>query len=337
MMLPLLTSSRLKSARSCLRKHKLRYLDGWTLRNAPENMRFGTLVHKGLEAWWLAVLANADRLGCAFMAMRASVTDPFDLVRAEVLLAGYEARWGEHAADYEVLGVEVEFETAMINPLTGMPSQTWRLAGKIDAIVREISSGRVLVVEHKTSSEDISQGSEYWRRLRMDGQVSVYFEGAVALGHDVAACLYDVLGKPGIKPLKATPVEDRKFTKAGALYATQRIADETPEEYRTRLLEKIAEAPERYFQRGEVTRMETERESSMVDVWQLAQSLREAERMGRAPRNPDACLSYGRTCEFFAACSGESSLENDPRFVRLTEMHPELARPASEPTKEVAA
>jgi hypothetical protein len=40
----------------------------------------------------------------------------------------------------------------------------------------------VLVVEHKTSSEDVTPGSFYWSRLRMDGQVSVYFDGARALG-----------------------------------------------------------------------------------------------------------------------------------------------------------
>jgi hypothetical protein len=47
----------------------------------------------------------------------------------------------------------------------------------------------------------------------MDGQVSTYFDGAASLGLDVAGCIYDVIGKPGIRPLQATPVEARKYTK----------------------------------------------------------------------------------------------------------------------------
>lgn len=344
MKLPLLTASRAKAARSCLRLHKLRYLDGWTLVNPPETLRFGTLVHAGLEAWWLAVQAGAaNLLAPALAAMRAlGDADPFELARAEVLLTGYDARWGAAADDYDVLGVEVEFECALVNPLTRAESKTWRLAGKLDVVVRERATGRVLVIEHKTSSEDIGQGGEYWRRLRMDGQVSVYFEGARAIGHDVAGCLYDVLGKPGIKPLKATPPEARKYTKAtktepSRLYAGQREHDETVDEFRARLLEALAEQPDRYYQRGEVSRLETERESSMVDVWQLAQQLREAERLGRAPRNPDACVRYGRTCEFFGVCTGETSLDDTTRFVRSANVNPELAGTASNTTREVAA
>ena len=40
------------------------------------------------------------------------------------------------------------------------------------------------------------------------------FDGAAALGHDVAGCLYDVICKPGLRPLKATPVEARKLASA---------------------------------------------------------------------------------------------------------------------------
>ena len=351
MSLPILTSSRAKSARACLRLHKLRYLDGWTM--APgDNQRFGTLVHAGLEEWWKAAQrGSGERLAVSIAAVRSLAADAFEAVRAESMLVGYEARWGERAADYEVLGVESEFSAPLVNPLSGKPSMTWMLGGKIDAIVRELATGRVLVVEHKTSSEDIGQGSEYWRRLRMDGQVSIYFEGATSLGHDVAGCLYDVLGKPGIKPSQVPLVDadgvkivydqdsQRVRTKDGKKWRESADAaqgfvvqtrPETVEEFRARLMGAISESPDRYYQRGEVSRMETERESAMVDVWQLAQQLREAERLGRAPRNPDSCMRYGRLCEFFPACSGEASLENDPRFTKQENVNPELS------TKEVA-
>ena len=332
MKLPLLTISRLKAARSCLRLHKLKYLDGYRPAREPDTTRFGSLVHKGLEAWWRATAVRTSALNAALDAIRgAGEADPFELVKAEVLLIGYDTRWSEQT--YEVLGVEVEFDGPLVSPLSGQESRTWRRAGKIDALVREPDTGRVLVVEHKTSSEDIRQGTDYWRRLRMDGQVTAYFEGARFLGHDVAGCIYDVIGKPGTKPAKATPEEKRKYTKPtktdpiSRLYAGQRDTDETPQEYRNRLAQLVAEDLGGYFQRGEVARLEADMHEGLLDDWHFAQTLREAIRLGRAPRNADACVRYGRTCEYFDACTGMASLDDETRFKRDANVHPELALP----------
>ncbi|WP_426751761.1 PD-(D/E)XK nuclease family protein [Myxococcus sp. Y35] len=316
---PLLTSSRLKDARACQRLHHLRYGLGYRPLEDAAVLRFGTLVHAGLEAWWKA--QRDERLEAALSAVTGEA-DAFERVRAEEMLRGYHLRWS--AEPYEVLAVEASFDAPLRNPATGHVSRTWRLAGKVDAIVRDTRDGRTLLVEHKTSSEDVGPGSDYWKRLRMDGQVSVYFEGAKALGFEVDGCLYDVLAKPGLRPAKATPPESRKYRKDGALYAGQREADETPEEYRARLVEAIATEPHRYFQRGEVVRLDGEVDDALWDVWQMGQQLREAELAGRAPRNPDACLRYGRACSFFGVCSGEASLDDATRFIRSTEVHPEL-------------
>lgn len=328
----LLTSSRLKAARSCRRQHHLSYDLGIRPAVEGEATRFGTLVHRGLEAWWKAasqgMSGDALLLGVsvALNAAAGPETDLFERARAEVLLTGYHERWAPELVHYEILGVEVEFGCDLINPLTGKSSQTWKLGGKMDALVRERGTGRVLVVEHKTSSEDITAGSEYWRRLRMDGQVSIYYEGAKSLGYEVGGCLYDVLGKPGQKPLKATPADKRKYVKAtGALYAGQREADETPAEFRARVLESVAGDPEGYFQRGDVVRLEQEMADAMLDVWQLAQELRAAELVSRWPRNPGACVQYGRTCAYFDVCTNCASLDDPSRFKR-TEQHPELTQ-----------
>ncbi|WP_163869631.1 PD-(D/E)XK nuclease family protein [Myxococcus eversor] len=318
----LLTASRLKDARACQRLHRLRYGEGYRPLEDAGVLRFGTMVHFGLEAWWRAT--GEDRLTAALEAMQSDA-DGFEQVRAAEMLRGYHYRW--QSEQYEVLAVEAAFEAPLRNPTTGQTSRTWRLAGKLDAVVRDMRDGRTLLVEHKTSSEDVGPGSDYWKRLRMDGQVSVYFEGANALGYEVDGCLYDVLSKPGLRPAKATPPDARKYRKDGALYAGQREADETSEEYRARLVEAIASEPHRYYQRGEVVRLEGEVDEALSDVWQLGQQLREAELTGRAPRNPDACLRYGRTCAFFGVCSGEASLDDATRFTRSDVVHPELQHP----------
>lgn len=343
--LPILTISRLKAARSCLRYHKLRYLDGYRPVKESAEARFGTLWHLGLEAWWKAP-TREERLDAAIAAVRgAGEPDPFEFAKAEILLVGYDTRWGEER--YEVLAVECEFAGPVRNPDTEKESRVWQLGGKMDVVVRDLCDRRVLFMEHKTSSEDIQQGSEYWRRLRMDGQISTYFEGSRFLGYDVQGCLYDVVGKPTLRPLKATPPELRKYTKAtktepSRLYANQRDHDESVEEYRKRLAGDVVEHLTEYFQRSEIVRLEEEVREGLLDTWVFGQLLREAIRLGRAPRNPDACVRYGRTCEFFDACTGAASLDDPCRFTRSETVHPELAiattekREGMEPASEGA-
>src|SRR5690606_34963330 len=194
------------------------------------------------------------RLVAGIEAMRAGeVYDPYALVMAEELLVAYTARWGD--SGLEAVAVEAEFNMPLTNPETGAASRTFRRGGKIDAVVRS-PDGALHIVEHKTTASDIEQGSTYWRKVQaLDTQVSTYMAGARSLGFDVVDCIYDVVRKPALKPLKATPVESRKYTAKGFLYANQREADETPEEYRTRLRADICERTERYFARGQIVRL----------------------------------------------------------------------------------
>lgn len=319
-MTDLLTNSRIKAARACLRLHYLQYDLGYRSTKDAEALRFGSLVHLGLEAWWRA--ADGERLGAALQAVQAANPGPFDLAKARVMLAGYDVRWG--AEPYEVVAVEAQFETDLLNPDTGEPSQDWRIAGKIDAIVRDRRDGQLRIVEHKTSASDTTPGSTYFQQLRLDSQISIYFRGSEALGFPVVSCVYDVLGKPQIKPLKATPAESRKYKKDGTLYASQREADETPEEFEARLIEAIGSDPSRYFQRAEIVRLEDELRDHEVELWEQAEILRASRAVGMAPKNPDSCFRYGRECQFFQACCKQRSLDDESMFVRAINVHPEL-------------
>jgi hypothetical protein len=322
----LLTASRMRAFRDCARLHQLKYVEGWRPVETSEALRFGTLVHVGLEAYWNAIRDGAPTLLAAHAAMDGRAYDAFEQVRAEEMLRAYSNRWEASDFDaYEVLAVEAQFETFLLNPETFAPSRTWRLAGKIDAIVRRRSDGRDLVIEHKTSSENVSaDDADYWTKLAIDPQISEYTLGAESLGYDVDEVLYDVLGKPTQRPKKATPVEDRKFTKDGRLYATQRELDETPEEYRARVREAIEAQPERFTARRSIPRSEAQIRDFMADAWALAATMRESVRLGRAPRNPDACDRYGR-CPMWNLCSTGARPEDYPGdYVRSSDKHPEL-------------
>lgn len=249
--------------------------------------------------------------------------DAFDHARAEAMMVGYDCRWLPDADRYDVLATEIEFRAPLINPETGAASRTYQRGGKLDGMIRErYDLQRTLVREHKTAGEDIGPGSTYWRKLAMDGQVSGYLAGSVALGIPCEGVLYDVLRKPALKPLKK--VAEVKLRKDGQPCAGQRLADETPDEYRARCIEAIAADPGGYYLRGDVVRMEAEAAEALWDDWQTAAIMREAARQGRHPRNPDACMRWGRPCSFWDACTGTASLDDMTRFYRSERISPEL-------------
>jgi hypothetical protein len=346
--LPLLTNSSARTFRRCAREYQFRYeLAVEPVGADAEALRFGTLVHRGLEAWWIAKRDGETPIFAALDAM-ALEADPYTLARAAELLRGYDARWG--AEDLEVLHVEVEFRAPLTNPETGAPSRTWQRAGKLDAVVLH-PSGRIYVVEHKTASEDITAGSGYWERLRIDSQVSGYLAAGAALEMRVDGCLYDVIGKPALRP-SAIPLTDddgakvvldhnglRVRTKDGKKWRESassaegyvlQTRPETPEEYGQRVREHIAADPDRYYQRGEVVRLEDEADDAAFDVWQIGRNIRDAQIAKRWPRNPDACIRFGRRCAMFDVCTRVASIDDPTRFRRMANPHRELTAEAAD-------
>ena len=348
-----LTNSRIRAFRRCARLHYFLYEIRRKRLKMNDAIGFGTLFHRGLEGWWKAAknsvpgdewlsVAIAMMEDCSEEIAQECDLDPFGLLKADQLMRGYHARWLPAMADFKVLGVESEFDAEMINPHTGHSSKTYTIAGKLDARVLIKSLGRVAIVEHKTTTLDIEPGSDYWQRLRMDSQVSTYHDGAAALGEFPASCIYDVCKRPTLRPHKATPEEDRKYTTktsrlqdgtlrpAGSLYAGQREHDETLGEYRDRLAKHIADNPDAYFQRGEVVRLESEMTEFRLDLWHTARALRERQLVGRTagirawPRNPDACDRWGHKCDYWDVCTGAASIEDDNLFRTAKNQHEEL-------------
>ena len=294
----LLTKSRLSAARQCQRLHDILYVQGYRSVDESAPLRFGTLMHSALESVW-------KREPVVF----PTEADAFDMAKLRPMIAGYQARWD--LDQYEVLGIEKEFRVPLINPDTGASSKTFELGGKFDLLLREKSTGRMTIGEHKSSSEDLTPGGAFWSRTRMDSQLSIYFIGAKALGYDPSAIMFDVLAKPAIRRLEVN---------------SKRSVPETAEEFEARVVEKIAAEPDRYYARGEVVRLESDVEEAMRDVWQSAQQLRDAARLGRSPRNPDACSKWGRLCQFFPVCSGAESLDNLTLYRKTDSVHEELTK-----------
>ena len=314
----LLTSSRIKLRRSCPRADFYKYEQGLES-TAPEGgaQAFGTAVHAALESWWCAwrdVDGHGALEGALFALSQSDYLagDDYAHARATAMLLAYDARWGRWAATVTVIGVEVPFSAALVHPISGKPAKTWAVAGKIDLVLR-LADGRVALVDHKTTSSDARAGSDYRRRLTLDPQVSTYFLGCEALGYPADLALWDVLQKPDVRPLMATPVDRREYTKprdrackecgkkkaapaphfdadvqaycangrvqtdpGGALKAGQREYDETPEEYRERCMAALADdGPEGALSHIEVVRSADEATAHGWALWHTVREIHE--------------------------------------------------------------
>lgn len=331
--LKVLTNSRIKAFRRCQHEHWLTYELGYRPVQDEDALVFGTLMHGALEVYWKG--GSAAEI-VAFINEHAAT--PMDAVKATVLMSGYISRWEDDDKNTRATP-EVEFETPLVNPETCRPSRTFVRKGKIDVLLDDA------YIEHKSTTADIGTGSTYWKRLILDSQVSTYFAGAKSLGVNASRCIYDVIRKPSIRTREVPVIEDgakvvidasgqRVRTKDGKKWRetpdaangyTAVTRPETLEEFEQRLVTEVSENPDKYYQRGDVVRLEQELVEADMDVWHLAQSMHESLAKGRHPKNPDACERYGRFCGFFDVCTGAASLDDPERFIKSDNVNPELS------------
>ena len=308
-----LTNSMRNKFASCHRAFKFCYEDLKRPIKTSDALNFGTAMHSMLEGYWNGKVP-----------MLPAMDDPYQEMTLLALFEGYQKRWLESdRKTYETIGTEMRFDAPLMNPETGGVSKTFHLSGKIDALAKEKTTGKVVIVEHKTTGQDIGPGSDYWRKLPIDGQVSGYYCGAEALGHQASTCLYDVIRKPTIKPYKATPEDKRKYNKDGSLSKACREFDETPDEWYERLTADIAIRPDYYYARIEISRSDNDLLEYLFDMWAVSREIADAQRMNRWSRNPQSCSVFG-TCEYFGVCTGEQDIDDVTLFRTAERANEEL-------------
>lgn len=286
-----ISHSGLRLWRNCRRQYKHAYIDLRRPLSFDEKLAFGKVWDLALEDWHGGTSAE-DRMlrGAKHL---VELKDAFLRAKAEAMLVGYSARWANEPI--EIVATQVEFVVPILNPETGEAHPQYRYMGILDGVIRY--RGRLLGLESKTSSEDISPGSAYWQQVSvLDAQISQYLLGMAQAGYDLESVLYDVAKKPALRPGKT----------------------ETPEVYRERCALAIQSEPEKYFQRQEVVRLERDAYAYGQDLWDYACDLTIAESTGRWPRNPDRCRQWGRACEYLPVCASEASID-DPVLYRTTE------------------
>jgi hypothetical protein len=354
----LLTHSRLSTYRTCPRKHYIAYELGIRREVDAQPLRMGGAVHLGLE-----LRAKGERIDDAIMhavigyevvpgwaKTEEQIADWLvERVTVQELLRGYFRYWeeGQHAPEITpdvIIESESGYTMPIRNPDTGAVTPLFKAAGKTDKVVT-LADGRLAVMEHKTTGDDIDADSDYWKRLRIDSQISGYVKAARHRGHAVETVLYDVLRKPKIAP-KQVPLLDKDGIKVVVDPEGNRVYNEngkprqsadsakgwtllsrveTPEEFGERLRADIAERPTFYFARQEIPRLDSDLAEFDEELWQIQQQLREAQKTGRHFRNAAACLMFGK-CTYFDICTNgvDASKTVPAGFTRVEDIHPEL-------------
>ena len=229
-------------------------------------------------------------------------------VEERALVQAYALRW--KGSELEITDVNVPFEVDV---------QGIVVVGEIDAVGWQHK--RRVLMDTKTTSEDISAGSPYWRRItHADPQVTTYLLAARVLGWEAAFMVWDVIRKTQLERYLATPTEKRKYTKptkaepTPRLYANQREVDETDAEFEVRVLEDIEKRPDWYFARNTIVRYEGEHEAHVRDLKGTVHLMQVVRDMDEPPRNVHSCFQYGSECPYFSVCTGEAKITDDTRF-----------------------
>ena len=290
--------SEIKSWWTCHRKHAYKYQDGREPVKKSAALSFGSLFHEGLEAYM------KDGFGAAVEAMGRVEADPFEHAKAVALSHGAAMKYGSDA--FKVLDVEGRFERE-IDAEHGIG-----VMGYADALI-EID-GKPGVMEHKTSSQDITRGSYYWEDKQNDLQIGmemIALSGTpIAKGLPVRSCLYNVVRKLDMRPSRATPPANRKFKKDGTPYATTRMKDERPSAFMGRCVEYVSAHFDDIFVRELIEYDDETLDEIQSDFTCAAEEIM----MKFRDRNLSSCMAFRSLCGYHPVCCRNADIDDNSLF-----------------------
>ena len=326
----LLTYSALNTFRNCPRKYKNRYVDNLRPRERPEALSFGSVVHTAIELWYRSQDIESrlrDVLAYIDDAFETRVVDANLMVQwhlATAMIRGYAERYTTE--DFEVIEVEKEFVGEIRNPDTGRQSQTFRIAGKVDGIVR--CHDGLYLLEHKTAS---NVDANYLDKLWTDTQIALYCHYLRELGYPIVGVIYNVLLKSRLKQGKGETQDEYEARKAelaaknkSGKSTAKRQMPETDEEYQARLAEWYSR-PDAFHR--EFIYLSEDRLAMLQDeVWEITQQYLNARRRGKWLLNTSNCFSYQRPCEYLAYCQSGFNPNVADNLYEIATPHEELSR-----------
>ncbi len=330
----LLTYSALNTFRNCPRKYKNRYLDNLRPRERPDALSFGSVIHTAIELWYRSSDAESrlrDVLAYIDDAFENRVVDSNQMVQwhlATAMIRGYAERYGTE--EFEIVEVEKEFVGEIRNPDTGRQSQTFRIAGKVDGIVR--CHDGLYLLEHKTAS---TVDASYLDKLWTDTQIALYCYYLRELGYPIVGVIYNVLLKSRLKQGKGETQEEYEVRNAelaaknkSGKSTAKRQMPETDDEFQARMTEWYSR-PEAFHR--EFIYLSEDRLAMLQDeVWEITQQYLDARRRGKWLLNTSNCFSYQRPCEYLAYCQSGFNPNVANNLYEIALPNEELSRVDSE-------
>lgn len=330
-----LTYSALSLFRNCRRAYQLRMIDRLVPLETAHALRFGSLIHNALELWHggSTIEMVFDHIDGALPVWSADPVQRRTRFLARAMMNGYAERYPRGSEPFEPVGLEKTFAGPIINPVTGRPSKTFQLWGKIDGVVRVREAAATVVyppgyyVFETKTARTIS--GDYLERLWTDFQVTLYAaEVERRLGKPITGIIYNVLCKAGLKQSEGETEEEYKIraaelrakNKSGKTSAKRKLP-ETDEDFAARLAEWYA-APEAFHR--EVLFLDRSLiEELHSELWELTQAILDARRRGVWYKNSAYCFTYGR-CPYFPLCRSANNPMIRENLYRIEEPNTEL-------------
>lgn len=317
-MTDLRTASSINTYLGCPKKYEYSYVDLYKSRLPIPAFLIGSVVHKGLEHYWLrdswedTLAAMVEQQCSEHHEWWGSETGKLEWDRCVAYVKGYFAKWiKQDLTTYDVVSVEHEF-------LNGVR------AGKLDVLLRRKSDNQLVIMEHKTAgpySKADEPGSVYWQRLPMDTQACFYLHNIEKTKGERPIIIYDVVMKTASKPQRSR-ARQRKDEKDTDFQQRKAEGDETPAAYRQRVTKAYCTEAERYIRR-EVVVTEEELALKMAEIDQTIEKM-------TAPfaRNTTSCAMGSSACAFLDVCTGQDTLDGG-NYIIKEQAHSELS-----PSKE---
>lgn len=286
--------SQLGDFRDCPQSWKYGNIDKRRPIRRSDAISFGVLSDDFTGIYWEDGLDAA----VAWLKSQADRIEPLDAAKIAALTPFYHDRTAEIVKQFKVIGNQVERVVPIRNPATGYPMRDMELIVKIDTELER--NGKVIVREHKTTTQEIRGFDSYWQRVHVDSQVSIY---ALAMGAD--AVLYDVIRRPMLRLSK----DDKK-------------ADDPLTAYVHRLMEDIDSDQDRYFQIRTIYKTDHDMQRVAWSLYHQACALRDMVKTGSFYRNSNHCVGRYGACPYLGVCTGTQSLDDNDAFYSYGEPLP---------------
>lgn len=246
------TVSEIQTFRECPRKHHYAYVELRIPKRDDEKLFVGQLFHKGADIFW-AGGTHAD----AIAMLNDSDADKHVKAKVGVMLAGYWARWEKPSGKVQN-AVRIQHDV---------------IDGESDGIIDDVSNGRRLLRETKTTSMDIAPGGAYFNRLLLDTQVHLYADH-----FKCDLIMYDVVRKPANK------------------------VRENVGEYVEAMAQSVMKDLDKYYQRYYFAPEESI--DRMLDFYETVNLIKS----GYKVKHDGSCMKWGSLCGYWGVCSGTQSI-----------------------------